>query len=416
MNPRVESQRLRDELLRVLSEDRKNAEALISRLDSIVEERGIGAHASLLLILTRLIFEDDEARRHWEAILLHRKRMSESLRREVGVRVCALDYFLNANRQRVQPLLVDLEIRESEGRPGSPDLLTGLTADRGFRLAVQNETRRALRFGRKASVVLFDLDRFAEVNRAVGRLVADRMLKEAAVLLRNKVRAVDIVARPGEDELAILLPETDRTGAFLIAERFRREVEGHFSRREPAASKGGVTVSGGVACYPDDATSSDDLLERAAQALYRAKASGRNAIHVYHPERRRFLRVDLEAGRCELEVLGPREVGTATARNISRNGILFASPEPVSVGEEIEIRLVAGSDDAEPPRLRLRGRVVRLEELPAAAQDADGGAAAQPPADRFEIGMAFDLNFTQGEDDLVAFLEKTRREPGSATR
>ena len=413
MITRAEAQKLRDELLGVLGEDACNTELLLSRLDSITRESGIGAHAALLLVLTHLTLDNAEARGHWEAILHHRERMSEALRRAVGIRVCVLDYFLNMNRRLVQPTLVHMELRETAGHAYPVNVLTGLASERGFRAAVQTETRRARRYDQKLSLVLFDLDRFGEVNLGVGELVADRLLREASILLHNKVRDIDIVGRFGEDELGLVLPETDRNGAFLVADRFRREVESHFSHRGSAAKGGALTVSGGVACYPEDAKTPEELVERAARALYHAKASGKNAVHVYQPERRHFLRVDLEAGRFEVEVLAPREMSAGTARNLSCSGIVFASPEPLDVGEEIEIRLVAIPEGTPSRSGRLRGRVVRLEEIPTPlpGQAARGAERDQVP-DRFEIGMAFDLDFTRGEEDLVEFFEKMRRKPG----
>ncbi len=412
MITRAEAERLREQLLVVLAEDAHNTEVVLARLESITKESGIGGHAALLLILTHLAFDEEEARRHWEAILAHRRKMSEALRRDVGVRVSVLDYFLNVNRRLVQPTLIDLKMYEGGDRPSPVDPLTGLATDRTFRAAVQSETRRARRYGQNVSLVLFDLDGFAEVNAAVGELVADRLLRETAILLHNKVRDIDVLARPGEDELALVLPETDRNGALLVAERFRREVESHFSYREAAGKGVPFTVSAGVACYPEDASTSEALLERAAQALYQAKASGKNTVHVYHPERRRFLRVDLVAGRFEVEVLTPRYTSAGPARNLSRNGIVFAGSEPLQVGEEIEIRLIATAGETGSRWPRIRGRVVRLEGLPEPAfSSAADAAAGRQVVDRFEIGMAFDLDWTHGEEELVEFFEKAQSGP-----
>jgi hypothetical protein len=214
--------------------------------------------------------------------------------------------------------------------------------------------------------------------------------------------------------MALLLPETDRNGALLVAERFRRQVETFFARREGAVQPARLTVSAGAACYPDDATTAETLLERAAQALYQAKAAGRNAVHVYQPERRRYLRFELEPGRFEVEVLARADRPPLRARNLSRNGILFSSPEPLEVGEEIEIRLVEPGPEAKPRRLRIRGRVVRLEELPEPEPpSAARGQAAAILDDRFEIGVAFDLDYAEGADDLLELLERARvQRPG----
>jgi hypothetical protein len=105
------------------------------------------------------------------------------------------------------------------------------------------------------------------------------------------------------------------------------------------------------------------------------------------------LRFSLETRRCEIEVLAPQDVGAGRARNLSQNGLLFASPEPIEVGEEVEIRLESGGLDAPQRVLTLRGRVVRLEEVPSGESD------------RFEVGVAFDLDAGHGEQDLFEFLE-----------
>jgi len=191
----------------------------------------------------------------------------------------------------------------------------------------------------------------------------------------------------------VLLPQTDRNGAFLVAERFRREVETHFRRREAGGRPAELTVSGGVAAYPDDGMDAEGLIARAAQALYQAKGSGKNSVLVHSPERRRFLRFDLHTRPCEIEVLAPRDAGPGSMRNLSRNGLLFASPEPLEVGEDVEIRLEGGGGVAPVRALTIRGRVVRLEEVPSGESD------------RFEVGVAFDLDAGRGEQDLLEFLE-----------
>lgn len=397
MIPKEEVERLKEELLELLQEDAHNQQRLVDRLDSLSRENGIGAHAMLLTILTGLAVEESEGRGHWEAILRHRHQMALSLGRDVGLRVAAFDYFVNCNRRLAHPALLDLEMAPPVRDGGTTDPDTGLAADRAFRSALQVELRRGHRYGHKTAVVLFDLDGFADVTARVGVPVATRLLREAGMLLRNKIRDVDVAGRPGGDELALLLPSTDRNGAILVAERFRQEIEGHFRRREAAGTPVGMTISAGVACHPDDGASADELLAHAAQALYAAKASGKNAISVWQPERRRFLRFDLDPERCEIEVLAPRDFAARPARNLSRSGLLFTCPEPLEVGEEIEFRVAALQGGA----LRLRGRVVRLEEL------APGGV------DRFEVGVAFEPEGEPGGGDLVEFLERyLQRGPG----
>jgi diguanylate cyclase (GGDEF)-like protein len=403
---RDDTDRIRARLLELLAEDAHNAERLGRRLDQLARETGIEAHSALLLVLTHLAFDEAEARRHWDAIVAHVAQLSATLSREVGIRVAALDYFLNVNRHLVQPTLIDIEMLDAGPLDAGVDETTGLVSDRRLRTALQTELRRARRYRQKASVVLIDVDDFRDVNERCGVLVGDRLLRELAIVLKNNVRDIDVAGRPGEDEMALVLPETDRNGALLVAERFRREAETFFARREAAGGPVGLTVSAGVACYPDDATTAELLLERAAQALYQAKATGKNAVHLYHPERRRYLRFELEPGRFEVEVLIPADRSSVRARNLSRSGILFSSPEPLEVGEEIEIRL---AEPGEPRSLRLRGRVVRLEELPVRVLEPAASEPAGAAHDRFDVGVALDLDWAEGTDQLLDFLEAARR-------
>jgi diguanylate cyclase (GGDEF)-like protein len=390
---REEAARLKEQLFQLLAEDTRNTERLLARLDGISKESGVEAHAALILILTQLAFDETEARAHWERIVAHRHALSLALGRDAGLRVAVLDYFMNVNRHLVSPTLIDVAMEVAPTRIDA-DPLTGLAGDRGFRVALQGELRRARRYGHAVGIAIFDLDRFGEVNARVDRLVADRLLREAAMLLGNKIRDIDLAARPGEDELAVLLPQTDRNGAFLVADRFRREVETHFRKREAGGRPADLTVSGGVAAYPEDGLDAEALVAGAAQALYQAKGSGKNAVLVHSPERRRFLRFDLETRRCEIEVLTPGDAGEGRVCNLSRNGLLFASPEPIEVGEDVEIRLESGGRGGALRVLRIRGRVVRLEEAPSGASE------------RFDVGVAFDLDAGRGEQDLLEFLEQ----------
>jgi diguanylate cyclase (GGDEF)-like protein len=390
---REEASQLKEQLLQLLAEDTRNTERLLARLDGISRESGIEAHAALILILTQLAFDEAEARAHWDGIVAHRHALSLALGRDAGLRVAILDYFMNVNRRLVSPTLIDVAMEEAPTRIDA-DPLTGLAGDRAFRVALQGELRRARRYGHSVGIAIFDLDRFGEINARVDRLVADRLLREAAMLLGNKIRDIDLAARPGEDELAVMLPQTDRNGAFLVADRFRREIETHFRKREAGGKPADLTVSGGVAAYPEDGLDAEALIARAAQALYQAKGSGKNAVLVHSPERRRFLRFDLETRRCEIAVLVPRDAGEGRVRNLSRNGLLFASPEPIEVGEDVEIRLESGGRNGALRVLRLRGRVVRLEEAPSGE------------GERFEVGIAFDLDAGKGEQDLLEFLEQ----------
>ena len=291
--------------------------------------------------MTQLAFDEAEARTHWDGIVAHRHALSLALGRDAGLRVAVLDYFMNVNRRLVSPTLIDVAMEEAPTR-SDDDPLTGLAGDRAFRVALQGSLRRARRYGHAVGIAIFDLDRFGEINARVGRLVADRLLREAAMLLGNKIRDIDLAARPGEDELAVLLPQTDRNGAFLVADRFRREIETHFRRREAGGKPADLTVSGGVAAYPEDGVGRRGPDRPRGAGAVSGQGLGRERGARAQPRAPPVPPLRPAAAALRDRGAGAGDAGAGRVRNLSRNGLLFASPEPIEVGEDVEIRLESG--------------------------------------------------------------------------
>ncbi|MCS7234091.1 MAG: sensor domain-containing diguanylate cyclase [Synergistetes bacterium] len=152
------------------------------------------------------------------------------------------------------------------------DPLTGAYNRRYFKQRLEEEVERAKRTGRSFSLIMFDLDRFKEINDTYGHEVGDLTLKKVGRAVKERIRKTDIFARWGGEEFFILLPETDLTGAIKLAEDLRERI----SQIEiPHGEK--VTASFGVTSYhPGD--SPKDLRTRADSLLYKSKASGKNCI------------------------------------------------------------------------------------------------------------------------------------------
>ena len=156
------------------------------------------------------------------------------------------------------------------------DGLTGLWNRRHLALRIEAELSRAVRFGEPFSVLFCDLDGFKPVNDTLGHQAGDTVLIETARRLTDATREVDIVARPGGDEFTLLLPRTGLAGALRLADKIRTAIGGR-----PFDLDGtpvGVSVSVGVAAYPEHGSSGKELLAAADGALYRAKAGGRNRV------------------------------------------------------------------------------------------------------------------------------------------
>ena len=391
-----EAARYRDELLSVLKEDAHNEARILKRLDQIRTQSGLQAYAALLLILTHLPFEESEARGHWEAILKHRRSLSQVLQREAGLRVAALDYFVNVNRQLTNPRIIDLSLSERQEPTSPTDTQTGLWNARHFLAALQKETRRAKRYALDLAVLYFDIDDFRQINERHGELVGDILLREVAILLKNKIRDIDMAARLAGEEFGLILPETERMGAFLVAERIRKEAERHFLRRDIDGRPISMTITVGVAKYPEDAATADRLVQRAEEAMHQGKARGGNTVGVYYRERRNFIRFDTAHRPVKIKVTSAAEAGAEEQaeapepRNISRSGLLFETDHPHEIGEELIIVCQDGRDDA---RVILRARTVRIEEV-----------EEQPG--RYEIGAAFLLEWEHQEAQINEFLRR----------
>jgi len=161
----------------------------------------------------------------------------------------------------------------------SRDELTGLYNRRVMDELLEEAAERHQRYGRPASLVMLDVDRFKMVNDCYGHLVGDEVLRWLAQLLRDTVRSVDAAARYGGEELAIILQEMDSRQALSMAERLRLCVAAHpfvYRRHDDSPLQIPITVSLGVAGMPEDGFSAASLIAAADHSLYTAKRGGRN--------------------------------------------------------------------------------------------------------------------------------------------
>lgn len=157
------------------------------------------------------------------------------------------------------------------------DDVSGLYNHRYLDIALERELKRVERYASHLAVLFIDVDSFKQVNDSHGHLVGSRVLAEFGALIKKSVRDVDIVIRYGGDEYTAILVETSPVTAEIVAERIRRQVEGHhFSGSDGQVIR--LTCSIGYACCPDDAASKDTLLEMADKAMYVGKTSGKNRI------------------------------------------------------------------------------------------------------------------------------------------
>ena len=171
------------------------------------------------------------------------------------------------------------------------DGLTNLYNRNYFFYRLHSEIARCRRFGHKVSLLLLDLDGFKDINDKLGHLEGDALLQKVAEIFRGNIRRsdtepaydIDVPCRYGGDEFCIILPETEEVQAFGVAERIRAAVNAGCKRflREHTNESGSppaVTISVGVAAYPAHGDNSEELVKKADEALYKAKAEGKNRV------------------------------------------------------------------------------------------------------------------------------------------
>lgn len=175
--------------------------------------------------------------------------------RIVAERAVERFFLLSAGNEK--DYFVDLSVRDG---------LTGLFNRRYFNELINLEFNRIRRNPAALSLLMLDIDNFKNYNDTQGHPAGDELLKNAAKVFNNSVRAVDIVCRYGGEEFIIILPQTDKRSAQIIAERLRVQVVLYLP----------TTVSIGIATSPEDAQDIEQLIQKADSALYQAKKTGKN--------------------------------------------------------------------------------------------------------------------------------------------
>ena len=250
------------------------------------------------------------------------------------------------------------------------DSLTGLLDRRRFRAELDQFVSFSARYGGRGAVMIVDIDGLKTVNDSLGHHAGDNLIRQVAEVMRERVRATDIVARLSGDEFAILIPQTDVEGAMQLGEDLRSQVAESVqatSDSDPATISVGITMFGGG----EKGTGSEAVLVAADQAMYRAKEGGRNQIVLcrdpsepqHDPERRQTT-----AARIRDAITGDRlSLHTQPIRSLASGGI-----------ERYE--------------LLLRMRSAEGELLPAASFiDAAERSGMVQELDRWVVGRALEL-------------------------
>lgn len=204
------------------------------------------------------------------------QRHTEGLERKVQERSAEITRKNNdllALNEQLQAAVSELD------RMARTDALTGVQNRRSFVEAMAGRLRK----DKPTSLLMIDVDRFKQLNDRWGHPVGDVVLREVARVLSTGLRHGDILARYGGEEFAVILDDTPPEPAMEVAQRLREAVAGHDFAAATGTGMGPVTVSLGVASYPNDADDPQALITRADRALYEAKGAGRNCVRAWQP-------------------------------------------------------------------------------------------------------------------------------------
>jgi len=161
------------------------------------------------------------------------------------------------------------------------DEMTGLKNRRAFKSELSNEIKKGARYKRPFSLMMLDADNLKQVNDQYGHGTGDKLIVTLARTIQESLRSTDVLARYGGDEFIVMLPETNASRTIEVAERIRSAVENTSFNAD--GDRVSSTLSIGISCFPDDCGDSDEIINRADQALYESKRKGRNTVSYLPP-------------------------------------------------------------------------------------------------------------------------------------
>ncbi len=382
--------RARGKLMSLLSDDHPDPGRWVGRLRSLSHSENTPVFANAVRFLFHLKVDDSEAEVLLERVLDHRRVLVLELGRDPGLRVAAMDYLSNIERRYENPKIVEMDEFEETERSARTDALTGLANRRVFHESLDAEIRRSRRYRWPVTVLMLDLDHFKDVNDSFGHMLGDLVLERVGGILRHAVRDADTACRFGGEELAVILPETAREGGYAVAERIRRRVEQAFQGRPVEGRSISMTISAGLATFPDDGLHPDELLARADEALYGAKRSGRNRVCVHFREKRAALRFPVKTGTA-VRVESATEAG-ALAVNLSRTGVLLDAVTGLSVADRVSLNFERCGGAAIEGAFGRLGRVARVVSDPSRPSLVKVGVAFDDPISEPQLASRVSLS------------------------
>ena len=229
-------------------------------------------YSTILLSLTHESFQEDESKSLWNEIISHMRQLEDILGRSVGLSVASLDYLTNVKNALSEPKIIEENKSTFIAGATTKDELTGLYLREVFDVVLKKEMEEANRKNTSLCLLMIDIDDFKKVNDKYGHLKGDEVLKKVGTAINNSVREMDLAARYGGEELAVLMPRVDIEQAYKASQRIRKAIA------QIQFTDFFVTVSIGLSQTDQRIDTPDKLIHAGDEALYKAKNKGKNKV------------------------------------------------------------------------------------------------------------------------------------------
>lgn len=335
----------------------KNDEDFINKIEILSQQKGKDLYPILFSLLASMDITATKAQDYWFGTLKHRQELSKVMGKEVSIITALSDFLDSTSNEQYQLQLIDRAEYQRLVDGSIQDKLTGLFNRPYFDYTYKQQASLATRYNTDLSILFLDVDDFKEVNDSMGHITGDYALKNVAEIIMQEKRQSDVAARYGGEEFVLLMPHTSSSNAYILAERIRNRIAQHTFNHQDYSFN--LTISGGLAAFPQCTKDFNNLLEMADTALYRAKGAGKNVISYFKDEQRRYLRAKLERPVMVKSLsFHDDEIFTGHSKDICLGGMLFENSTPMPIGSMLKVSIPILNDTP----LLLIGRVVRVWE------------------------------------------------------
>ena len=311
---------------------------LLSSVENLAEEHGKSVYKEMLHLMVGKHFDAELSENYWLQAIRHCQEICQPEFAVRGFRPALMDYLRHVAGELSDPRIIEADYLHNISRSSVTDGLTGLYNQTYFKTILADTIVNQRRNGdQNFALILLDLDHFKQYNDRCGHLAGDEALRLCAELITASLRDGDMAVRYGGEEFALLLPQIDRHTAFAVAERIRASVENYPFPYQDRLDSGNLTISGGLAVFPANGETVDEIIKAADTELYRAKES-RNTIYTHDADRRctfrRQIRSLVEYASFDGALYRP-----ALSIDISEKGMALGCESLLVEGMTLSVRL-----------------------------------------------------------------------------